>query len=58
MGTLFQKVVRRLLLAYIGKTVPIYVQARNMTYATPEHAAIEKQATVETVAKLTGQRYA
>ena len=29
-----------------------------MTYATPEHAAAEKKATVETVVKLTGQRYA
>ena len=29
-----------------------------MTYATPEHAAVEKNATVETVMKHTGQQYA
>ena len=42
MGTLFQKVVFRLLVASIRMTVPVYVQARNTTYATPEHAAVEK----------------
>ena len=61
LDTLFQKVACRLLVAYIGKAVPVYVQARNMTYATPEHAAVEKLATVETVVKQvkqTGQQYA
>ena len=50
MGTLFQKVSCRLLVADIGKAVPVHVQARNMTYASPEHAAVDK-----TVVKQTGQ---
>ena len=29
-----------------------------MTYATPEHAAVEKKTAVETVVKQKGQRYA
>ena len=57
-GTLFQQVAYRLLVAYIETAVPVYVQARNMTYATPEPAAVEKKTTVETVVKQTGQRYA
>ena len=55
LGALFHKITCRLLVAYIGKAVPVYVQARNMTYATPEHAAVEKWVTVETVMKQTGQ---
>ena len=31
---------------------------RNITYGTPEYAAVEKQAAVETVVNQTGQRYA
>ena len=58
MGTLFQKVACRLLVADTGKVVSVYVQSRNMTYATPEHAAVEKEASLETVAKETGQQYA
>ena len=42
MGILFQKDVCRLLVAYIGKDVPVHVQARNMAYATHEYAAVEK----------------
>ena len=41
MGTFFQKVACKLLVAYIGKAVPVYVQARNLTYATPQHAAVD-----------------
>ena len=42
LGTLFHKVACRLLVPYIEKAVTVYVEARNMTYATPEHAAVEK----------------
>ena len=42
MGTLFQKVVCRLLVIYTGMAVPDYVQTRNTIYAIPEHAAVEK----------------
>ena len=42
----------------MGKAFTVYGQARNMTYATPEHAAVEKKATVKIVVKQTGQRYA
>ena len=54
-NNLFQKVVCRLLVIYIGMAVPVYVQARNTINVTPEHAAVEKQATVETVVKQIGQ---
>ena len=55
MVTLFPKLVCRLLVASIREAVPAYVQARNTTYATPEHAVVEKQETVETVVKQIGQ---
>ena len=42
MGTLFQTVARRLSVANIEKAVPVYVKAKNMTYAILEHAAVEK----------------
>ena len=51
---LVQKVACRVLVTYIGKAVPVYVQARNRTYATPEHAAVDKKAGKKTVVKLTG----
>ena len=55
MGTLFQNVVCRLSVESIRIAAPVYVQARNTTYATPEHAAVEKYATVEAVVKQIGQ---
>ena len=58
MSTLFQKVACKLLVVYIGRAVPVYVRARNVTYATPEQATVEKWATVETVVMQTGQGYA
>ena len=58
MGFLFHQVACRLLVACIETAVPVYVQARSMTYAIPEHAAVEKKTTVEIVVKQTGQRYA
>ena len=57
-GTLVQKAACRLSVTHIGKDVLVYVQTRNMTYASPQHATIEKQLTVETVLKQTGHRYA
>ena len=60
MGTLFPTVACRLLVSYIGKAVPVYIQTGSMTYASPEHAAVEKYATVEAVVKQvkqTRQRY-
>ena len=55
---MLQKVACNLLVVYVGKTVPVYVHARKKAYATLEHAALEKKATVEIVVKQTGQRYA
>ena len=42
MGILFHKVAFRLVVAYVGKAVPFYIQARNLTYATVDHAALER----------------
>ena len=55
---MFQKVACNLLVGYVGKAVPVYVHARKKAYATLEHAALEKKATLEIVVKQTGQRYA
>ena len=54
---MFQKVACNLLVVYVGKAVPVYVHARKKDYATLEHAALEKKATVKIVVKQTGQRY-
>ena len=40
----------------VGKAVSVYVHARKKAYATLEHAALEKKATVEIVVRQTGQR--
>ena len=53
---MFQKVACNSLVVYAGKAVPVYVHVRKKAYATLEHAALEKKATVEIV--VTGQRYA
>ena len=55
---MFQKVAYNLLVVYVGKAVPVYIHARKKAYATLEHAALEKKATVEIVVKQTGQGYA
>ena len=55
MFTLFQRAAYRLLFEYVGKAVPVYVQARNKAYTTLKHAALEKWATMEIRLKQTGQ---
>ena len=39
---LVPEICMQILFAYVGKAVPVYVQARNMTCATPKNAAVEK----------------